>query len=40
MPLAAVARDPRISRVAVRLTMLVAGITMLGYVPHGSGLGL
>jgi alpha-1,6-mannosyltransferase len=36
MPLAAVARDPRLPRASIRLTWLVAGITMLGYIPHGS----
>jgi hypothetical protein len=36
MPLAAIAHDPRIARVAVRMTGLVVAITMLGYIPHGS----
>ena len=40
MPLAALARDPRIARWSIRLTGLITGITVLGYIPHGSGFGL
>jgi uncharacterized membrane protein len=41
MPLAALAHDPRIPRVAMRMTGLVVAITMIGYIPHGqSVLGL
>jgi alpha-1,6-mannosyltransferase len=38
MPLAALARDRRIVRVALGLTGLVQFIQMLGYIPHGSSL--
>ena len=41
MPLAALAHDPRIARVAMRMTGLVVAITAIGYIPHGqSVLGL
>jgi hypothetical protein len=41
MPLAALARDPRIARVAIRMTGLVVAITAIGYIPNGqSVLGL
>ena len=35
LPLAALARDPRLVGTALLLTGVVQGITLLGYVPHG-----
>ncbi len=38
LPLAALARDRRLARMAVILTGVVQGIALLGYIPHGTGL--
>jgi alpha-1,6-mannosyltransferase len=40
MPLAALAGDRRLVRMSVIMTGVVLGITLLGYVPHGSGIAL
>jgi hypothetical protein len=35
LPLAALARDPRLQRMALVMTGIVQGIQLLGYIPHG-----
>ncbi|MBV9047434.1 MAG: polyprenol phosphomannose-dependent alpha 1,6 mannosyltransferase MptB [Solirubrobacterales bacterium] len=40
MPLAALATDRRLWRNAVALTVVIQCIQLLGYIPHGSALGL
>jgi hypothetical protein len=35
LPLAALARDPRLRRMALIMTGIVQGIQLLGYIPHG-----
>jgi hypothetical protein len=40
MPLAAIGRDRRLTRVALILSGLVTLIDILGYVPQASGFGL
>ncbi|MBV9914867.1 MAG: polyprenol phosphomannose-dependent alpha 1,6 mannosyltransferase MptB [Solirubrobacterales bacterium] len=40
MPLAALATDRRLWRIAIVMTGVVQGIQLLGYIPHNAGLGL
>ena len=38
LPLAALATDRRLWRMAIMMTGVVLGIQMLGYIPHGVGI--
>jgi hypothetical protein len=40
MPLAALGGDRRLWRTAIVMTGVIQGIQLLGYIPHGSSLGL
>jgi hypothetical protein len=40
MPMAALCSDRRLRQTALWMTGVIMGIAMLGYIPHGSALGL